>query len=272
VREFDGNRPELALPMASAVMRRPESSSAQITVWITEAMERLYAVSPGNTLTLPLGDRQVELFVGGVWRDYARQFGAIAMTAQDYTALGQAFAPSDAALWPVDEIRGQALLAQLVTQGGLEKSSRQEIRSLSLRIFDRSFAVTYALEAAAILIGLFGLAVTLAASVELRQRELAMLAAMGFTSRSLQHTVLAEGAVITLVGLAIGCACGVAIGAVLIHVVNPQAFHWTMSMRMPWFVFASAIVLTFAASLAASALAARRATRVPVATVLGQAQ
>jgi putative ABC transport system permease protein len=278
VREFDPSNPQSVLPMAGELVPRPAQSDARATVWVTEAIERLYAVKPGSTLTLPLGGTagEVTVFVGGVWRDYARQFGAIAMSAADFRALGLSFTPSDAALWPVAGqdaySRAQDVLATLAKQGGIEKSSAQEIRAISLRIFDRSFAVTYALEAAAILIGLFGLAVTLAASVELRQRELAMLAAMGFSPQALRRTVMAEGTAVTTIGLFTGCVCGVAIGAVLIYVVNPQAFHWTMPMRMPWLFFLAAIVLTFAASIAASAVAARRAMRLPVAAVLSQAQ
>jgi putative ABC transport system permease protein len=277
IREFDTRDPAATLPMASEVLAKPASSNARATVWVTEAMERLYGAKPGSTITLPLDNAvPVEVFVGGVWRDYARQFGAVAMAADDFRALGQSFAPSDAALWPVDGAgafaRAQEVLATLAKEGGIEKSSAQEIRAISLRIFDRSFAVTYALEAAAILIGLFGLATSLAAGVELRQRELAMLAAMGFSPQALRRTVLFEGVAVTIIGLAVGCLCGIAIGAVLIHVVNPQAFHWTMQMRMPWLIFAAAIMLTFAASTAAGAIAARRAMRVPVAAVLGQAQ
>jgi hypothetical protein len=104
---------------------------------------------------------------------------------------------------------------------------------LSLSIFDKSFAVTYALEAAAMLIGLFGLAVTLAASVWLRARELATLGALGFSRRMLSQSVMLEGALIAALGLLIGLACGIAIGAVLTHVVNPQAFHWRMPLAHP---------------------------------------
>jgi putative ABC transport system permease protein len=272
VREFDAADAAANLPLTGPALARPAGHPATIGVWVTEAMERLYGASPGSTLVLPIGNQPVTVFVAGVWRDYARQFGAITMAAADYRALGQPFSPSDAALWPATDEKAQEVLAGILAQGGFEKSSREAIRTISLKIFDRSFAVTYALEAAAILIGMFGLVVTLAANVELRQRELAMLAAMGFAPRALKQTVLCEGLAITAVGLAVGCLCGVAIGAVLVHVVNPQAFHWTMPMRMPWLILAAAIVLTFSASALASAYAARRVTRLPVATVLGQAQ
>jgi hypothetical protein len=81
------------------------------------------------------------------------------------------------------------------------------------------------------LIGLFGLAVTLAASVWLRARELATLAALGFDRAMLARAVVFEGALIAAIGLALGLASGIAVGAILTHVVNPQAFHWRMPLR-----------------------------------------
>jgi len=143
---------------------------------------------------------------------------------------------------------------------------------LSLSIFDKSFAVTYALEAAAMLIGLFGLAVTLAASVWLRARELATLGALGFDRRMLSRAVMLEGALIATVGVLIGLACGVGIGAILTHVVNPQAFHWRMALAIPWAALVTGAAITLAAAVLASRHAARQATRLPVAQVLASAQ
>ena len=155
---------------------------------------------------------------------------------------------------------------------GIEMAEAGEIRELSLNIFDKSFAVTYALEAAAMLIGLFGLAVTLAASVWLRARELATLSALGFDRAMLTRAVMLEGALIAAIGLAVGLACGIAVGAILTHVVNPQAFHWRMELRIPWTQVLSGAALTLAAGVLASRFAARQATRLPAAQVLAGAQ
>jgi putative ABC transport system permease protein len=72
---------------------------------------------------------------------------------------------------------------------------------LSLSIFDKSFAVTYALEAAAMLIGLFGLAVTLAASVWLRAARTGNARCPRLHRRMLSRAVMLEGALIAVVGL-----------------------------------------------------------------------
>jgi putative ABC transport system permease protein len=196
----------------------------------------IYRIAPAQTLRLPLLGRAIEVFVGGVWRDYGRQFGAVVISREDYQQLGGDFQPTDLALWPRpgQEAQASAWLAPWADSTAWKSPTAPTIRRLSLSIFDKSFAVTYALEAAAMLIGLFGLAVTLAASVWLRARELATLGALGFDRRMLSHAVMLEGALIAAVGLLIGLACGIAIGAILTHVVNPQAFHWRMALAIPW--------------------------------------
>ena len=59
----------------------------------------LFRSAPGRTLTLPLGGRTQPVYVRGVWRDYARQFGAIAMDTADYRALTGDTRVNDLAIW-----------------------------------------------------------------------------------------------------------------------------------------------------------------------------
>ena len=271
VRELDRAQATARLPFTGAV---PAPPAERLVVWISEPMQQLYGLAPGQDLRLPLLGREVETFIGGAWRDYARQFGAVVIGAVDYVALGGTFEPTDLALWPRpgEEAAARTWLAKFVADYGLEMAESGEIRKLSLSIFDKSFAVTYALEAAAMLIGLFGLAVTLAAGVWLRARELATLSALGFDRVMLIRAVMFEGAMIAGIGLAIGLACGVAVGAILTHVVNPQAFHWRMELEIPWLQVLPGAALSLLAGTFASRFAARQATRLPVAQVLANAQ
>ncbi len=271
VRELDRADPGARLPFTGEVIAAPTGS---IPVWISEPMQELYRLQAGQTLRLPLLGREVEVFVGGVWRDYARQFGAVVIGSLDYRALGGSFEATELALWPRQDGDAAARdwLARAATKFGIETAEAGEVRQLSLNIFDKSFAVTYALEAAAMLIGLFGLAVTLAASVWLRARELATLSALGFDRAMLTRAVVFEGALIATIGLAVGLVCGIAVGAILTHVVNPQAFHWRMDLRIPWMQVLPGAALTLAAAIVASRFAARQATRLPAAQVLANAQ
>ena len=116
----------------------------------------------------------------------------------------------------------------------LEFASAGEIRAPSLRIFDRSFAVTYWLQAVAIAIGLFGIAASFSAQVLARRKEFGLLAHLGLTRRQILAVVAAEGAVWTAVGALLGLLLGLAVSVVLVKVVNPQSFHWTMDLLLPW--------------------------------------
>jgi putative ABC transport system permease protein len=225
-------------------------------------------------LVLVVGIASAQLLTQLLFGWLSAKPGAVVISRQDYQQLGGDFQPTDLALWPLPghEAQASAWLAPWADRYGLEIADSATIRRLSLSIFDKSFAVTYALEAAATLIGLFGLAVTLAASVWLRARELATLGALGFDRRMLSHAVMVEGALIAAVGLLIGMACGVAIGSILTHVVNPQAFHWRMALAIPWTAVCAGAAITLAAAVLASRYAARQATRLPVAQVLANAQ
>jgi len=176
-----------------------------------------------------------------VWRDYARQSGAVALDLADYERLTGDARPTDLALWPQPGTDSAALrqsieaLAPGVEDGTprLEFVSADAIRARSLHIFDRSFAVTYWLQAVAIGIGLFGVAASFGAQVLARRKEFGLLAHLGLTRRQILAVVAAEGAAWTGVGAAAGLLLGLAVSVVLVHVVNPQSFHWTMDLRVP---------------------------------------
>jgi len=59
---------------------------------------------------------------------------------------------------------------------------------------------------------------------------------------------------------------------VLTYVINPQAFHWRMTLSVPWSSALAGAALTLAAATVASRYAARQATRLPLAQILADAQ
>jgi putative ABC transport system permease protein len=146
----------------------------------------------------------------------------------------------------------------------MEFGTTRQIRATSLRIFDRSFAVTYWLQAVAIAIGLFGVAASFSAQVLARRKEFGLLAHLGLTRRQILTLVACEGAAWTLLGAIAGLLLGLAVAVVLVHVVNPQSFHWSMDLMLPWarllgLCLAVVIAGTVTAALAGRAAAGRDA-------------
>jgi putative ABC transport system permease protein len=153
-------------------------------VWISEPMQEIYRLAPGQPCACRCSDaksRSSSAASGAT----TRQFGAVVISRRRLPARSAAISSpptSRSGRYPAQEAQASAWLATAGRAPRLEVADSATIRRLSLSIFDKSFAVTYALEAAAMLIGLFGLAVTLAASVWLRARELATLARWASTA------------------------------------------------------------------------------------------
>src|SRR5438445_2865581 len=125
-------------------------------------------------------------------------------------------------------------LPQVPGAAGIDLGTPGEIRQLSLSIFDRSFAVTYAMEAVAMLVGLFGLSSSLGAIVLARRREFGMLRHLGLTRAQIRSMLAAEGGLLALLGALAGLAAGAAISLVLVYVVNRQSFNWSMELHPPY--------------------------------------
>ena len=240
---------------------RPGTETA---IWISEAVQDIYGWRAGQQVTLPLAGKAVSAHVAGVWRDYSRQTGAVMIDLADYRRLTGDRLVNDAAIYlapgAVADRVADALTA-LAGPGVLEIARPGEIRAISLRIFDRTFAVTYLLEAVAVAIGLAGVAASFAALASARRREFGMLRHLGLTRRQIGWMLAQEGALAAGVGVLAGLLAGGAIGLVLIEVVNRQSFHWSMGLHVPWAslaVFATGLV---ALAALAAVLAGRQAMR-----------
>jgi len=257
-----GDEPAQTLPLVDEALPVPPGRTG---VYISEAVVDLYGLRPGMewpALSKAFSPQALEnhapaaiFYIAGIWRDYARQTGAVVMDRAVWLRLTGDARTSDLALWPSEGTDVSALQASIralaATQAGrqpttgagaatgdsgealVEFSSAATIRERSLRIFDRSFAVTYWLQAVAIGIGLFGVAASFSAQVLARRKEFGLLAHLGLTRRQILTVVAGEGAAWTAVGAAAGVLLGLAVSVVLVHVVNPQSFHWTMDLAVP---------------------------------------
>ncbi|MEO8152066.1 MAG: ABC transporter permease [Rhizobacter sp.] len=253
------------LPLMGDLLPLPTGETA---AYVSEAMVSLYGAAPGTRLVLPLPNGQrATVFVSGVWRDYAHQHGAITMNAADYQRLTGDLRVNDMAVWlqpGTEPAPVQQAMRALAVKSGLDETTLEfatagQVRALSLRIFDRSFAVTYWLQAVAIAIGLFGIAASFSAQVLARRKEFGLLSHLGLTRAQVLKVVAAEGAVWTAAGALLGLALGLAVSVVLVKVVNPQSFHWTMEMALPWARLATLCAAVVVAGTLTAWLSARGA-------------
>ena len=153
----------------------------------------------------------------------------------------------------------QAIVRDVPGGSRLDIAAPGEIRELSLKAFDRTFAVTYALELAAVVIGLFGLSSSFGALVLSRRREFGLLRHLGMTRRQIGAMLAVEGLIVSGIGLVVGFCLGWVISLILIHVVNRQSFHWTMELFAPWAALAGSAVLVLLLSTLTAVAMGRQA-------------
>lgn len=234
--------------------------------WVSEPAQRLFGWDPGETIALPIGPGGTRFAVAGVWRDYARQAGAVVIEDRVYTRLTGDTVREEAsvALAPGADPRqvSRALVAAAppALRPTVQVAEPGFLRRIALQLFDRSFAITYALEAVAVLVGLAGVAATMSGQTVARRREFGMLRHLGVTKRQILGLLAIEGALLGLVGGVAGNALGLVLAQVLIHVINPQSFNFTMTTDIPWATLAAVQAALIVAAAGTAVLAARRAT------------
>ena len=272
---IDVNRPPVSLiarperggrdPLLVLIDSAPTLPAGTLLVWVSEPAHRLYGWGPGDLISLPIAGR-TRFVVAGVWRDYGRQSGAVLIDEADYQRLTDDEGRDEvsATIMPgqnparVAEAMQARLPANLRDQ--VEVGQPATLRRLALKLFDRSFAVTYLLEVVAILVGLAGVAATMSAQTIAREREFGMLRHLGLTRAQLTGMLSMEGAIVGLTGALVGVGLGLILSQVLIHVINPQSFNWTMTTRIPYGTLLGVAAALTAAAAATAVLAGRRAT------------
>jgi putative ABC transport system permease protein len=251
---------DATLPLIGRSVAPPAGT---VPVWISEPAARLLALDKGDPIALPIAGAR--FVVAGIWRDYARQQGAIAIEGSLYDRLTGDRLRDEAAvtLAPgADAARvSHALTAAAPPElaGSVAVARPATLRAFALGLFDRSFAITYVLEAVAVIVGLAGVATTISAQTIARIREFGMLRHIGAGRAQIVTMLATEGALLGAVGGVAGILLGMGLAQILIHVVNPQSFHWTMTTRLPVTLIVSVAAGLVVAAAATAMLAGRRA-------------
>ena len=234
----------------------PPSSDALPPAWISEAMTDSYGYGIGDVLTLPIAARSVQFRVAGIWRDYARISGSIVVPRNDYVRVTGDGAASEASVWLRPQASADAVIAAMRSRAGagdnLEIITTSALRERSLKIFDRAFIITYALEAVAVLIGLAGVSFAASSSALARRAEFGVLRHIGMQRSQIVGMLASEGMLTSAFGVLYGLGLGIVLSLVLVFVVNRQSFSWSIDFAFP----AGELAAISAALIAAAALTA----------------
>jgi putative ABC transport system permease protein len=222
--------------------------------FINEQLAIGQGIVPGDRLTLTTPEGPASLEVAAVYPDYGNPRGEVLLTA---SRLAERFRapPGGLGLVLAEDADATALRQALAARFDLGRDALQdqrEVKRLATGIFERTFAITRALNALTLGVAALALLASLLAQARQRRRQLAPLWALGVPRSRLVRVQLAQLGGVALITGMLAIPLGIAITWGLVEVINVAAFGW----RLPLHVFPAEIGLTLATALGVALLAA----------------
>jgi putative ABC transport system permease protein len=212
----------------------------------------------GSVVDLPTPSGRRALRIAGVFADYGSERGTIVVDRGALDAWFHEDRPTHLSIGLGPGADPLAVRSDLMRQfPGLAIYTQASIRGEVLRVFRQTFGITYALEFIAVAVAVIGLAIALASAIYDRRDDLTVLRALGFRRRELAWAGAYEAAAVSVVSVVVGTILSVALGWLLIYVINKQSFGWTLGFRIPWLEVAGLSAALIATALAVGGLVGR---------------
>jgi len=251
---------------------RPADVFAQLLgrdhVIVSEPFANKHGVKPGDTLELAPGGRRVRFRVIDVYGDYSNERGYIIMDRGTLLKYLPDPAASNIAVYlrpGVTVEDGRRAVETALAKRKVMVFTNRSLREEAIRVFDRTFAITYALEAVAVFVAVMGIAGALLALVIDRRREFGLLRFLGGATGQIRRIILFEAGMLGLLANIAGSIVGFLLSLLLIYVINRQSFGWTIQFHWPVTVLVSALSIVYAATILAALYPSRVAAKlVPI--------
>jgi putative ABC transport system permease protein len=259
------NRPQF---VGGADAQKLERWHSADTVIASEPLARRFHLREGQNLVLstPAGTKTFK--VVGIFYDYTRDSGLLLMQRSNFEEY-----------WYDDRVHSVALYLKSGTspdqvieeiRHGYSQSdayaihSNRELRTTVTRIFDQTFAVTYLLRGIAMVVAIIGITLNLTVLVQERERELAVLRALGSSIWQIVVLILSEAFLLGALAVGIGIVAGCVLAFVLTEVINKAFFGWTIPLQIPWEQLGSVPLVLLPIAILAGLLPAIHAGRVTI--------
>jgi len=244
----------------AAVLSRMQNHCAIVS----EAFAIRRNIHEGDTLSLPTPSGPYPVKVQGIYYNYASDLGYIVIPRSVYRDLFADHTISNCAIYLKNGANAEEVKKQIENKIHtmlLSIRTTGQLRSEAIKIFDRTFSITYALHTIAIVISMLAITNSLYALTMESRREFGVLRYMGADAAQIRKIVLAEAGILGMSGNIGGVALGFVLSLLLIFVINRQSFGWTVQLSIPYEFILQSSAMVLIASLVAGVLPARLAAR-----------
>lgn len=230
---------------------------------VSEPFANKHNVHPGSLIRLPLAGRELIFEILGVYYDYSTERGFVVLDRRTLLKYLTDPALSNIAVFLKpggDPAAVRADIDRVISGRAIMVSTNRDLRQGAIAVFDRTFRITYALEAVAVIVAVMGIAGALLALIIDRRREFAVLRFLGAAQPQVRRIILCEAGLLGLLANGVGLILGFALSLILIFVINKQSFGWTIQFHLPVALLLAALTVVYLATLFAGLYPARVAT------------
>ncbi|MGB1309699.1 MAG: FtsX-like permease family protein, partial [Leucothrix sp.] len=252
IRGLDTTAPDtMSLPLAKAIPNAMRHwSGTQTTkypfILANEQLHYLGEIGLGETVTIPTEQGNQQFKVAGFFYDYGNADYQFYLPQSTFHAYWPSAKPLGIALWLNHQIAGQSSLAlaeaALVAAGVAPGNwvTQVRLRDTALALFEKTFAITLAMNALTLLVAGLALLTSMMAILQERLPQFAQWSALGVSSR--EQLLVITIPLLLFVGITwlLSLPLGALLSWLLINKLNIMSFGW--SMPMLW-SFAPAAVL-----------------------------
>ena len=234
------------------------------SVIVSEPFTYKHHVKTGDTIALALGESRGNFKIVDVYYDYASERGYILMGRDTMLRYLPDPRPSNLAIFVVPQVNAEEVRKRIVAAAAGHSIlifSDRDLRTEAIRIFDRTFAITYALEAVAVVVAVMGIAGAMLALVIDRRRELGLLRFLGASGGQIRKLILVEAGLLGLLANLMGLLLGYFLSLILVFVINKQSFGWTIRFHWPVAILLGALSVVYVATVLAGLYPARVAVK-----------
>lgn len=231
---------------------------------VSEPFANKHHVHAGSILKIPLAGAIRRFEVLGIYYDYASEAGYIVVDRSTLLKYLPDPAPSNLGVYLKPGANPAAVrtaIDRVIGGRAILVSSNATLRRTALEVFDRTFRITYALEAVAVIVAIMGVAGALLATVIDRRREFAVLRFLGAAQPQVRGIILCEAGLLGLLANGIGLILGILLSLILVFVINKQSFGWTIQFHWPVTLLVFSLSGVWIATVLAGLYPARIAAR-----------
>ncbi len=266
----DGNRPFAASDGSPNEVREAMKNGALI---ISEPLARRLGIPfEGGALELQTPGGLKTFPVAAVYYDYGNTQGLALMDLDLYQRIWGDMGITAVSLNLIESADPEAvtieLQDELVPLQQLLIQPNRSLRDSALVVFDRTFAITSALQGLATIVAFIGVLSALLSLQLEKAREFGILRAIGLTARQLRRLVLIETGLMGSVAGLLSMPTGFVLSLILIYIINRRAFGWTLQLEISALPFFEALGVAVVAALLAGLYPAIRLSKMAPADAL----